>query len=98
MLRKAGRLSRTASPSVRIVYHSMQGDKQTYWKLVWLSRELMTEVQCKKIAYRSWKQGQARKEEFRNTTLACRVIARKTKVQLGSEMTWEHEGQQELLH
>jgi len=42
-------------------------------------------------AYRTWKQGQARKE-FRNLRLAYRIGARKTKVQLGSEMTQKPQG------
>lgn len=89
LLRKAGRCLRTAHLSVRTVHHGTQGDKQMYSKLAWLSRELMTELQYKNTACRSWKHGQARQEKFRNTTLSCRIAARKTKVQLGSEMTWE---------
>lgn len=56
-----------------------------YQNISWLSRELMTELQCKrkkKKKRKRWEQGQATKEEYRKTAQPCWDGLRKGKAEL----------------
>ncbi|KAK4813196.1 hypothetical protein QYF61_017631 [Mycteria americana] len=49
---------------------------------MWMNKELLAKLTCKKEAYRRWKQGQATWQKYRGTLPACRDEVRKAKAQL----------------
>jgi len=52
-----------------------------------MSKEHLAELKWKRKVYRTWKEGQATWEEYRNVVRACREVTRKSKAHLELNLT-----------